>query len=106
MPAEPAPESFEWSLGVSRDRLVGQPELDVVGQGPGRSVAILWLQGHCLQADGFECFVDRRVELPGPGKLAFPDGAEHGAQVFALDWRLACQQAVEGGAQTVDVAGR
>ena len=47
----------------------------------------------------------RRVELAGARELAAPDLAEHLADV-ALEGGLAGQQAVEGGAQAVDVAAR
>ena len=72
--------------------------------GPARGVAVLGLQRHRLQADGFQGLVDRRVELPWRGELAPLDLAEDFADVVALERRLAGQEAVKRRAQLVDVA--
>ncbi len=84
MLTEPAPEPFEPPLGVRLDRLVGQPVLDVVGQGPRSGVATGWLGCHCLQADRLNRLVDRRVEPPGSHEFAPLDLMEHFADVQAL----------------------
>ena len=91
-------------LAPGRDRLVGHPPLDVLGQRPARGVAILGLERHRLQADGLQGRVDRRVELPRRRELAPLHLAEDLADVVALERRLAGQQAVERRAQAVDVA--
>ena len=51
MPAPPAGQPDRDRIAMDRDRLVGQPVLDVAGQGAGRFVPVLGLPGQCLQAD-------------------------------------------------------
>ena len=95
-------------LGAGRDRLVGQPVLDVVGQGPRRRVAIARAAAPspCRQiasSAGGDCRFDlaRRRELP----CARPCGAASAGRCSS-NGALAGQQAVERRAQAVDVAGR
>ena len=104
VPRQPAQHFPRPRLGPRRDRLVGHPPLDVVGQRPARGVAILGLQGHRLRADGFEGLVDRRVEPPWRGELTPLDLAEDFADVVAFVRRLAGQEAEEGRAERVHVA--
>ncbi len=87
---------------VDRDRLVGRPPLDVVGEAPTGTVAVLEPRCHCLEADRIERRVDGGVTLPGARELAAPDLAKHLADV-TLERRLACQDAIEGGAEAVDI---
>ena len=49
-------------LSPGRDRLVGHPAIQIVGQRPGRGVAILGLRRHGLQADGLQSLVERRLD--------------------------------------------
>ena len=70
VPLGPAGDPREERLAVDRDRLVGQPVLEVVGQVAGRAVAVLGPQRHRLQADrvqgGMRCLVDRLREERTP----------------------------------------
>ena len=101
--ARPAGQPHRRRGAVHRDRLVGRPPLDVVLQGQTGWVSLLGPRRHRLQADRLQRRIDARVELAGPRELAASDLAEHLADV-ALEGGLAGQQAVEGGAQAVDVA--
>ena len=68
-------------------------------------VAVLGLRRHRLQADGLQRRVDRGVELAGRREVALLDLAEDLADV-ALERGLAGQQAIERGAEAVDVGAR
>ena len=46
-----------------RDRLVGQPPLDVLGQRPGRGVAVLGPERHGLEADASSAGSIVRIDL-------------------------------------------
>ena len=70
VPPRPPPHPARDRLAPGRDRLVGHPPLDVVGQRPARGVAVLGLQRHRLEADRLQRPVDRRVELPRRRELA------------------------------------
>ena len=94
-------------LGVGGDRLVGEPAVEVVGQGSGRGVAVLGLQGHRLEADRFQ----GRVEPGGEGSRGRGNSPawtlrRSSPRVLAGERGAAGQEVVEGGAQAVDVAGR
>ncbi len=90
---------------IDRDRLVGRPPLDLVGQGPTRRVAVLGPRRHRLEADRLERRVDGRVELSGSGEVAAADLAEDLADI-ALEGGPARKEAVERRAQAVDVRPR
>ncbi len=93
-------------LGIGRNRLVGHPSIEIVGQGLGRGVAVLGLFGHGLQADGFQCFVEPGITLGRPWELPLLHGPQDNPDVFTLERRLAGQKAVERCAQTVNVGPR
>ncbi len=102
----PSPRPARPGLAPGGDRLVGRPSLDVVGQRPGRRVAVLGPQRHRLEADRLQRRVDRRVELARRREVSLADGPQDRAQVVPLERRLAGQQAIERRAQAVDVRPR
>ena len=101
----PSPGPPRPGLAPGGDRLVGRPSIHVVGQRPGRRIAVLRPQRHRLQADRLQRRVDRGVELPRRREVALADGADR-AQVVCLDRRLAREQAIERRAQAIHVGPR
>ena len=93
-------------LAPGRDRLVGHPPLDVLGQRPDRRIAVLRPRRHRLEADRLQRPVDRRVNPPGRRELPLADVAEEVEHLLALERRPARQQAIERGAERVDVRPR
>jgi hypothetical protein len=106
VPRQPAQGFARQGLRPRRDRLVGHPPFDILGQRPAGGVAILGLQGHRFPANGFQGLVDRRVEPRGRGELTPLDLAEDFADVVAFIRRLAGQEAKEGRAERIHVAPR
>jgi hypothetical protein len=89
-------------LAPGGDRLFGRPPLDVLGQDPARRVSVGRLLRHRLLADRLQRRVDGAVELSRRPELAATDGIEDVGHL-AGERRHAGQQAVERGAQAVDV---
>ena len=93
-------------LAPGRNRLVGHPAIQVVGQGLGRWVAVFELGGHGLEADGLQGLVERRIDQRRPCKLPLLHDTQNRPDVLPLKRRLTGQEAVEGGTQTVNVGPR
>ncbi len=106
VPGQPAEEPARRGLAPGADRLVGHPALDVLGQRPGRGVPRPRLRRHRPEADRLQRRVDRRVDQAGPREFAPLYLAQDLADVVSLDRWPAGQQAVERGAQAVDVRPR
>ena len=64
VPIRPAADAPRERLAPGRDRLVGHPPLDVLGQRPATGIAIRRLRRHRLQADRFQGLVQRRDRPP------------------------------------------
>ncbi len=103
--AHPAPRFHRPRLRPGADRLVGQPVLDVVGQGARRVVAPVLLQSHGLQAHGFQGSRHLRVRQPGTEKFTPLHFVQHDRRVRVGEGRPAGQQAIQGRSEAVDVAG-
>ena len=92
-------------LAVGRDRLVGHPALDVLGQGPAGAIPVLGPQGHGLEADRLQRPVDRGSRARGGGKSPRWTRGDHLDRI-ARERRFSGQEVIEGGPQAVDVAAR
>ena len=106
MPPAPAGQADGHGLTVNGHRLIGQPVLDVVRQGPCRGVAVLRTESHRLQADRLESRRDLAVDLAQRPDRAGLHFLQHDGDVLVRDRGSAGQQAVERCAQAVDVARR
>ncbi len=96
--AYPTPCPTCQGLRIGRDRLVGRPTLDILGQRPATGVATIGPGRHGHEADGFEGRIDRRIEGARRAELATPDGPDDFADV-ALERGLPREQAVERGTE-------
>ena len=87
-------------------RLVGQPVLQVFGQGPHRQIAILRLRRHRLQTDGLQRRRDLTADRARPNEAAAADLLQHSGDVVRFQRRATGEQRVKDRAQAVDVGGR
>ena len=79
---------------VGRDRLFRRPTFKVVREHPRGRVPLVRLQSHGLQADGFQCRVNRRVADARPWE--FPGlYSTHDLDELPFEGRLAGQNAIE-----------
>ena len=92
VPPHPATHAGGPRLAVRRYRLVGQPVLDVGGQGPRRGIAALRRAGHRLQADRLQGRRDPGVGPPRRGEVAGPDRLQDPLDVRAAEGRPARRQ--------------
>ncbi len=88
---------------MGRDRLIGQPMLDVFGQRARRCITIRRLERHRLEADRFERLGNARIDRSRPRKLAALDFAQDFRGVDAIKGCATRQDNVERGAQAVDI---
>ena len=105
VPPRPSPRPACQRLAPGRDRLVGHPAIEVVGQRPAARHSGRRAGGHGLQADRLQRRVDARVELRGRRKSPRCT-ARITSPIVALERRPAGQQAVERRAQAIDVRPR
>src|SRR5690242_5234694 len=102
----PSSESLPEALTPCRDRLAGNPSLDILGQLPGRCVSRLGLRGHRLQTDHLEGPGDPRIDACGSRETAFPDAMQDFRDRASLERRSPGEQGIECGAEAKDVARR
>ena len=106
VPLRPPPGLADHGLAPGCHPLIGHPPFDVLGQRPGRRVAICFLQRHGLETDSFQGLIQRGIDLSWPDELAMLNLAEQLSDIVTNKWRFAGQQAIERRAQAVDIGPR
>src|SRR5262249_14001634 len=105
VPPGPPPYSDNERLPVGRDRLVGEPPLEIIRQLTNGGVPFLRIRLHRLQADRLERSRGVASERAGSGELAAADLLQHFLGT-ALKRRSAGKKVVECRAKTIDVGCR
>jgi len=103
MPANPPPPPLPPGNGPSGDRFPGQEPLQVVGELLRTGVTVRRPLGQRFQADLLQVRIEARIQLPRPHGFAVSDVVQHGGKVLGLEQRLAGQQNVQHGPQSVNV---
>ena len=102
----PADHADRRWLAIGEDRLIGQPSLDFPGKFPGRVVPVSRVERHGLQDNGLQGRRHAGLDLPRRWKVAPLDPPENDDDLGIVEGRPAGQEAVERGAEAVDVAER
>ena len=106
----PAPGPFQQPLDrrdrPCLDRQVGQPAIQVFGQGLGRGVAVSRALLQAFEHDRFEVARDSRIERSWPGRLLLAHLPQRLQNRIGPERRLAGKQLVEDDAERVDVDSR
>ncbi len=105
MPRGPSSHPPGQGFAPGRDRLVGHPPLDILGQRPARVVTVLGPKRHGLEADRLPRFIDGGINTARWLKVAAPYGLQDLGHI-AFDRRLTREQAIQGRAQAVNIAPR
>ena len=103
--ADPPPRSNKPGFLPGGHGLVGQPVLDLVGQGTRRRIPIVRAGAHRLLSRRPRAPRHPRVDLARRLDFAAPGAAEHRVLVVLFDRRPAGDEVVERRPQAVDVAG-
>src|SRR5947208_6130438 len=86
------------ALPQGGDGFVGEPVLDVAGQGAGRTIATVGIGRHGLQADGIECQGYGPAYLVRAREGSANHAGDHRLFTLGLEWGPAGQDVVQGGA--------
>ena len=106
----PAPGPLDQPLDGRRrpclDRQVGQPAIQVFGQGLGRGIAVARALLQAFEHDRLEVARDSRIERSRPGRLLLAHLPQRLENRIGPERRLAGQQLVEDHAERVDIDSR
>src|SRR5438067_1647736 len=101
----PIRSNTEDGLLITGKWFIGEPAFHLSGQLSRRGVAILGLEGHCLEGDRFQLRRYGRADLTRPQELSLADLPDQHRDITVLEWSFAGEEVVERGAQAVHVTG-